>query len=46
VIWPLIAAIPFAILLAWIALALFGKAIALRRKRRLNGLPSTRLERR
>jgi Flp pilus assembly protein TadB len=46
VIWPLIAAIPFAILLAWIALALFGKALALRRKRRLDGLPSTRLERR
>ncbi len=45
VIWPLIAAIPLAILLAWIALALFVKALALRRERRVSGLPSTRVER-
>lgn len=45
VIWPLIAAIPLAILLAWIALALFVKALALRRQRRVSGLPSTRVER-
>ena len=45
VIWPLIAAVPLAILLAWIAFALFVKALALRRERRVSGLPATRVER-
>ncbi len=43
--WPLVAAIPAAVLLAWVALALFAKALALRRERRRRGLPATRLAR-
>lgn len=37
--WPLVAAIPVMILLAWAALALFAKALALRRERRRLGQP-------
>ncbi|HTX24553.1 MAG TPA: phospholipase D-like domain-containing protein [Steroidobacteraceae bacterium] len=43
--WPLLAAVPVAILLAWISFALFCKALALRRERRRRGLPATRLAR-
>ena len=43
--WPLLAAIPSAVLLAWSALALFAKARALHRERRRQGMPTTRLER-
>jgi len=45
ILWPLAAAIPVAILLAWVALALFTKALALRRERRRLGLPPTRIAR-
>ena len=44
IIWPLIAAVPLAILLAWIALSLFVKALALRRERRMSGQPATTVE--
>jgi cardiolipin synthase len=44
VLWPLVAAIPAAVLLAWIAVALFAKARALHRERRRQGMPATRLE--
>jgi cardiolipin synthase A/B len=43
--WPLVAAVPVAVLLAWISLTLFAKARALRRERRRRGLPTTRLAR-
>jgi cardiolipin synthase A/B len=43
--WPLAAAVPVAVLLAWISLTLFAKALALRRERRRRGLPTTRLAR-
>jgi len=42
-IWPLIAAIPVMILLAWAALALFAKALALRGERRRLGQPRMRI---
>jgi cardiolipin synthase len=45
ILWPLAAAIPVALLLAWVALALFTKALALRRERRRLGLPPTRIAR-
>jgi cardiolipin synthase A/B len=41
--WPLVAAIPIMILLAWAALALFAKALALRRERRRLGQPRLRI---
>ncbi|HEY2591734.1 MAG TPA: phospholipase D-like domain-containing protein [Steroidobacteraceae bacterium] len=41
--WPLVAAIPVMILLAWAALALFAKALALRRERRRLGQPRLRI---
>ncbi len=41
--WPLVAAIPAAILLAWASLALFAKALALRRERRRLGQPRLRI---
>jgi cardiolipin synthase A/B len=37
--WPLVAAVPAAMFLAWISLTLCAKAIALRRERRKRGLP-------
>jgi hypothetical protein len=43
VLFPLVVALPVALLLGWIALALFAKALALRRERRRRGLPTTRL---
>jgi cardiolipin synthase len=43
VLWPLVAAIPVAALLTWIAIALLAKARALSRIRRSKGLPRTRL---
>jgi cardiolipin synthase len=45
ILWPLAAAVPVAVLFAWVALALFTKALALRRERRRLGLPSTRIAR-
>ncbi len=43
--WPFVAAVPAAVLLAWISFTLFAKARALRRERRRRGLPTTRLAR-
>jgi hypothetical protein len=43
--WPLVAAIPAAILLAWAALTLFAKAAALHRERRRLGQPPMRIAR-
>jgi cardiolipin synthase A/B len=44
--WPLVAAVPAAVVLAWISLTLCAKAVALRRERRRRGLPpSTRIAR-
>jgi cardiolipin synthase A/B len=44
--WPLVAAVPAAVFLAWISLTLCAKAIALRRERRRRGLsPATRIAR-
>ena len=41
--WPLVAAIPVMVMLAWAALALFAKALALRRERRRLGQPRLRI---
>jgi cardiolipin synthase A/B len=43
--WPLVAAIPVVILLAWASLALFAKALALHRERRRLGQPPMRIAR-
>lgn len=43
--WPLIVAIPLAIIQGWIAIALLGRAHQLRRERRSRGLPTTRVGR-
>lgn len=43
--WPLVAAVPAALLLLWSALALSAKALGLRRERRERGLPRTKLVR-
>jgi cardiolipin synthase len=43
--WPLVLAAPLAILLAWIALALFARAYSLRRERRARGQPRTKIVR-
>jgi len=43
--WPLIAAVPTAILMLWAAVALCAKALALHRERRERGLPRTKLVR-
>jgi len=43
VLWPLIAALPAALILLWLALALFAKARALFAERRRQGLPPTRV---
>jgi cardiolipin synthase A/B len=45
VLWPLVAAVPAAVLLIWASLALFAKALALRRERRQRGMPATKLVR-
>jgi cardiolipin synthase len=45
VLWPWLAAIPVALLLGWVSLVLFTRALALRRERRRRGLPTARLER-
>jgi cardiolipin synthase A/B len=45
VVWPRIAAVPAAALLVWAAVALCAKALALRRERRMRGLPRTKLVR-
>lgn len=41
--WPLVAAVPAAILLAWASLTLFAKALALRKERRRLGQPRLRI---
>ena len=44
--WPIVAAVPAVLVLAWISLTLCAKAVALRRERRRRGLPpSTRITR-
>ena len=43
VVWPLAAAIPAAVILLWLSLALFAKARALFIERRRKGLPATRV---
>jgi cardiolipin synthase A/B len=43
--WPRVAAVPIVVLLAWISLTLFAKALALRGERRRRGEPPTRLAR-
>jgi cardiolipin synthase len=45
VIWPLVAAVPVALFLAWASLVLFTRAASLRRERRRQGLPTARLAR-
>ncbi len=45
VLWPLVAAVPVAILLCWACLGLLAKARALRRERRERGMPKTELVR-
>jgi len=44
-IWPRIAAVPVTLVLAWMSLVLFTRAIDLRRERRRRGLPAAHLER-
>ena len=43
--WPYVAAIPAAVVLGWMTLALFTKALDLHRERRRRGMPRLRLER-
>ena len=43
--WPLVAAVPVGVLLAWISFTLAAKALALRRERRRRGEPPKRLAR-
>jgi hypothetical protein len=45
-VWPLIVAVPFAVLGSWTAAGLLARAYALRRERRALGLPPTRVTRR
>jgi cardiolipin synthase len=45
ILWPLVIAIPVAILLLWMAISLFFRAHALRTQRKSQGLPSTRVSR-
>jgi cardiolipin synthase len=45
VIWPLVAAVPMALFLAWASLVLFTRAASLRRERRRQGLPTARIAR-
>jgi cardiolipin synthase len=43
VLWPFVIAIPIAIILLWMAISLFIRAHALRKERKSQGLPSTRV---
>jgi cardiolipin synthase len=43
VIWPLAIIVPLAIVLAWVAFVLLARAFTLRRERRSQGLPATRV---
>jgi cardiolipin synthase A/B len=45
ILWPLVIAIPVAIVLLWIAISLFFRAHALRMQRKSQGLPPTRVSR-
>jgi cardiolipin synthase len=45
IIWPLVIAIPVAIIALWMSISLFIRAHALRAERRSRGLPPTRLSR-
>jgi cardiolipin synthase len=45
VIWPLVAAVPAALFLAWASLVLFTRAASLRRERRRQGLATARIAR-
>ena len=45
IVWPYLAAVPCALLLAWLALALFTRALTLHRQRRRQGIPSLRVTR-
>jgi cardiolipin synthase len=42
--WPLVVAIPVAVLFGWLSLALLARAHSLRRERRARSLPRTRVE--
>jgi cardiolipin synthase len=44
--WPHLVAIPFALIILWLAFALLLRARALRRERRSRGLPTTQISRR
>lgn len=44
-IWPLVGAVPLAVILVWMAVSLLIRARALRKARRTQGLPPTRLGR-
>ena len=43
VVWPLVVIVPLAIVLVWIGLVLLIRAFTLRRERRSQGLPATRV---
>jgi hypothetical protein len=43
VIWPLAIIVPLAIVLAWVGFVLLARAFNLRRERRSQGLPATRV---
>jgi cardiolipin synthase len=43
VIWPLVVVVPLAVVLVWIAFVLLMRAFTLRRERRSQGLPATRV---
>jgi hypothetical protein len=43
VFWPLVVVVPLALLLVWIGLVLLIRAVTLRRERRSQGLPATRV---
>ena len=45
IIWPLVIAIPVTIILLWMAISLFIRARTLRRERKSQGLPATRVSR-
>jgi cardiolipin synthase len=45
VLWPLIIAIPLAVILLWMSIALLIRAHSMRKARRLQGLPTTRVGR-
>jgi cardiolipin synthase A/B len=43
VLWPLVVIVPLAIILVWVGLVLLVRAFTLRRERRSQGLPATRV---